>query len=206
MYKNNQLWNRYFPRSQRISYRYRETPWCPSIYFIDLNKFLLLFLLTITKQKYFSSSPKLFFFLITLSLNLPRSLWFDLDTPRIILLRSPALGSEQARTCPFPLESYVRGNETGNFQFHVLQRVFPTMWNDNEVPWMHHFYIHKYFFFHQFLQKGLPPSIHHLHFVYRIRLPGLGICKGGSFLAKIFNCWTTFVWGEFHSGGSFFRC
>ena len=61
MYKNNQLWNRYFPRSQRISYRYRETPWCPSIYFIDLNKFLLLFLLTITKQKYFSSSPKLLF-------------------------------------------------------------------------------------------------------------------------------------------------
>ena len=63
MYKNNQLWNRYFPRSQRISYRYRETPWCPSIYFIDLNQFLLLFLLTITKQKYFSSSPKLFFLL-----------------------------------------------------------------------------------------------------------------------------------------------
>ena len=63
MYKNNQLWNRYFPRSQRISYRYRETPWCPSIYFIDLNQLLLLFLLTITKQKYFSSSPKLFFLL-----------------------------------------------------------------------------------------------------------------------------------------------
>ena len=63
MYKNNQLWNRYFPRSQRISYRYRETPWCPSIYIIDLNQFLLLFLLTITKQKYFSSSPKLFFLL-----------------------------------------------------------------------------------------------------------------------------------------------
>ena len=62
MYKNNQLWNRYFPRSQRISYRYRETPWCPSIYFIDLNQ-LLLFLLIITKQKYFSSSPKLFFLL-----------------------------------------------------------------------------------------------------------------------------------------------
>ena len=64
MYKNNQLWNRYFPRSQRISYRYRKTPRCPSIYFIDINKFLLLFLLTITKQKYFSSSPKLFFFLL----------------------------------------------------------------------------------------------------------------------------------------------
>ena len=63
MYKNNQLWNRYFPRSQRISYRHRETPRCPSIYFIDLNHFLLLFLLTITKQKYFSSSPKLFFLL-----------------------------------------------------------------------------------------------------------------------------------------------
>ena len=29
-------------------------------------------------------------------MNLPRSLWFDLGTPRIILLRSPALGSEQA--------------------------------------------------------------------------------------------------------------
>ena len=61
MYKKNQLWNRYFPRSQRISYRYRETPRCPSIYIIDLDKFLLLFLLTITKQKYFSSSPKLLF-------------------------------------------------------------------------------------------------------------------------------------------------
>ena len=61
MYKNNQLWNRYFPRSQRISYRYSETPRCPSIYIIDLNKFLLLLLLTITKQKHFSSSPKLLF-------------------------------------------------------------------------------------------------------------------------------------------------
>ena len=61
MYKNNQLWNGYFPRSQRISYRYRETPWCPSIYIIDLNQFLLLFLFTITKKKYFSSSPKLLF-------------------------------------------------------------------------------------------------------------------------------------------------
>ena len=62
MYKSNQLWNRYFPRSQRISYRYRETPRCLSIYIIDLNQFLLLFLLTITKQKYFSSSSKFFFF------------------------------------------------------------------------------------------------------------------------------------------------
>ena len=61
MYKNNQLWNRYFLRSQRISYRYRETPRCPSIYIIDLNQLLLLFLLTITKQKYFSYSPKLLF-------------------------------------------------------------------------------------------------------------------------------------------------
>ena len=61
MYKNNQLWNRYFLRSQKISYRYRETPWCPSIYIIDLNQLLLLFLLTITKQKYFSYSPKLLF-------------------------------------------------------------------------------------------------------------------------------------------------
>ena len=63
MYKNNQLWNRYFPRSQRISYRYRETPRCPNIYIIDLNQFLLLFMLTINKHKYFSSSPKLFFLL-----------------------------------------------------------------------------------------------------------------------------------------------
>ena len=61
MYKKNQLWNRYFLRSQSISYRYRETPRCPSIYIIDLNQFLLLFLLTITKQKYFSSSTKLLF-------------------------------------------------------------------------------------------------------------------------------------------------
>ena len=61
MYKNNQLWNKYFLRSQWISYQYREIPRCPSIYIIDLNQFLLLFLLTITKQKYFSSSPKLLF-------------------------------------------------------------------------------------------------------------------------------------------------
>ena len=61
MYKNNQLWNRYFLRSQWISYRYRETPRCPGIYIIDLIGLLLLFLLTITKQKYFSSSPKLLF-------------------------------------------------------------------------------------------------------------------------------------------------
>ena len=33
----------------------------PSIYIIDLNKFLLLFLLTITKQKYFSSLPNFLF-------------------------------------------------------------------------------------------------------------------------------------------------
>ena len=64
MYKNNQLWNRYFPRSQRISYWYRETPWCPSIYLINLNQFLLLFLLTITKQKYFFSLPNFFFYYI----------------------------------------------------------------------------------------------------------------------------------------------
>ena len=61
MYKNNQLWNRYFPRSQRISYRYRETPQYLNIYVIDLSKFLLLFLLTIIKQKYFSSLPKFLF-------------------------------------------------------------------------------------------------------------------------------------------------
>ena len=109
MYKNNQLWNRYFPRSQRISYRYRETPWCPSLYFIDLNKFLLLFLLTITKQKYFLLHPNCYF--ITLSLNLPHSLWFDLGTSRIILLRSPALGSEQAILASLPGSCCVfRGN------------------------------------------------------------------------------------------------
>ena len=61
LFKNNQLWNIYFLRSQRISYRYKETPRCPSIYIIDLIKFLLLFLLTINKQKYFSSSSKLLF-------------------------------------------------------------------------------------------------------------------------------------------------
>ena len=40
--------------------------------------------------------------LITLSLNLPRSLWFDLGTLRIILLRSPTLGNdyEQANLHP----------------------------------------------------------------------------------------------------------
>ena len=81
---------------KKISYWYRETPRYYSIYIIDLNQLSLLFLLTITKQKYFFSSPKLFFFFITLSLNLPRSLWFDLGTLRIILLRSLALGSEQA--------------------------------------------------------------------------------------------------------------
>ena len=110
MYKNNQLCNRYFPRSQRISYRYRETPRCSNIYIIDLNQFLLLFMLTINKHKYFSSSPKLFFF-ITLSLNLPRSLWFVLGTPRIILLQSLALVREQAFLVPLPGSCYMfRGN------------------------------------------------------------------------------------------------
>ena len=47
---------------------------------------------------YSSSSPIVFYLFITLSLNLPRSLWFDLGTSRIIFLRSPALGSEQAGT------------------------------------------------------------------------------------------------------------
>ena len=42
-------------------------------------------------QKFF-----FFFFLITLSLNLPRSLWFDLGTSRILWLQSPALGWEWA--------------------------------------------------------------------------------------------------------------
>ena len=84
----------YFLTLQRISYQYREILRCPDIYIIDLNQFLLLFLLTITMQKYFSSSPKLLF--NYLSLNLPCFLWFDLGTLKIILLRSPALGSEQA--------------------------------------------------------------------------------------------------------------
>ena len=75
MYKNNQLWNRYFLRSQRISYRYRETPRCPSIYIIDLSKFLLLFLLTITKQKYFSSLPKLLFNYIVFEFTLLLVVW-----------------------------------------------------------------------------------------------------------------------------------
>ena len=94
MYKTNKLWNGYFPRSQRISYWYREIPQCPSIYIIDLNKFLLLLLLTITKQKYFSFSPKLLFNYIVFEFTC--SLWFDLGTLRIILLRSPTLGSDQA--------------------------------------------------------------------------------------------------------------
>ena len=66
MYKNNQLWNRCFLRSQRISYRYRETPRCPSIYIIDLNKLSLLFLFTITRQKLFFIFTKLFFFFFKL--------------------------------------------------------------------------------------------------------------------------------------------
>ena len=71
----------------------------------------------------------------------------------------------ERRTCPFPLENYVRRDETGNFQFHVLLQVSPWKWKYNEVlkAWMHYFYIHKYFFFHQFLQKGLLPSTYHLH-------------------------------------------
>ena len=52
-----------------------------------------------------------FFFYITLSLNLPRSLWFDLGTLRIILLRSPALGSEKAILEPLRRSCYViKGN------------------------------------------------------------------------------------------------
>ena len=98
MYKNNQLWNRYFPRSRRISYRYRETPRRLNIYIIDLNRFLLLLSLTITKQKYFSSSPKLLFNYIVFEFTL--LLVVRLGTPRIILLRSPTLGSEQAILAP----------------------------------------------------------------------------------------------------------
>ena len=131
MYKNNKLWNRYFPRSQRISYWYRETPWCPNIYFIDLNQFLLLFLLIITKQKYFSSSPKLFF-LITFSLNLPCSLWFDPGTLRIILLWSPALGSGQAIIWPlegrrrgFSLSSSISSSITPAGVIFVFASLFP---------------------------------------------------------------------------------
>ena len=66
---------------KKISYWYRETPRYYSIYIIDLNQLSLLFLFKITRQK--------LFFIFTKS-------WFYLDTPRIILLRSPALGSEQA--------------------------------------------------------------------------------------------------------------
>ena len=48
---------------------------CPSIYFIDLNQFLLSFLLTITKQKYFSSSPKLLFNYIVFEFTLLLVVW-----------------------------------------------------------------------------------------------------------------------------------
>ena len=94
MYKNNQLWNRYFPRSQRISYRYRETPRCFSIYIIDLNQFLLLFLLTINKQKYFSSSPKLLFNYIVFEFTLLIVVqpWYFEN----YITTYPALRSEQA--------------------------------------------------------------------------------------------------------------
>ena len=44
-------------------------------------------------------------------MNLPCSLWFDLGTPRIILLRSPALESEQAILAPLSGSCCVfRGN------------------------------------------------------------------------------------------------
>ena len=77
-----------------------NTP-CPNIYIIELNQLSLLFLFAITRKKLFFIFTKSFLFFIflkiTLSLNLPRFLWFDLGIPRIILLRSPALGSEQAK-------------------------------------------------------------------------------------------------------------
>ena len=44
-------------------------------------------------------------------MNLSCSLWFNLGTPRIILLRSPALGNEQAILAPLPGSCCVfRGN------------------------------------------------------------------------------------------------
>ena len=52
-----------------------ETPRCLGIYIIDLNKFLLLFLLTITKQKYFSSSLKLLFNYIIFEFTLLLVVW-----------------------------------------------------------------------------------------------------------------------------------
>ena len=99
---------------KKISYRYRETPRYYSIYIIDLNQLSLLFLFKITRQKLFFIFTKCFYFFlfyITLSLNLPRSLWFDLSTLRIILLRSPALGSEKANLEPLRRSCYViKGN------------------------------------------------------------------------------------------------
>ena len=110
------------------------------------------------------------------------------------------------RTCPFLLGSYVRGDETGNFQFHVLLWVFPWKWNDNEVlkDWMHHFYIHTCFFFHHILQEGLMLSTHHLHlfieficlvlesvageaFLLISSIVGLLLCEKSSILEGLFS-------------------
>ena len=75
---------------------------------IDIGKHLdaLVFTLLILIGFYYyscqqSPSKNTFFlhpncYLSILSLNLPCSLWFDLGILRFILLRSPALGSEQA--------------------------------------------------------------------------------------------------------------
>ena len=114
----------------------------------------------------------------------------------------------ERRTCPFLLENDAQGDGTGIFQSHVWLPKFLWKWNGSEVlkAWMHHFYNHKYFFCHQLLQRGLLPSIAQyssLAFVCNICLPGLGICKGGSFSANFFNYWTASMWVGFHFGGDF---
>ena len=125
MYKNNQLRSRYFPRSQRISYWYRETPRCPNIYIIDLNQFLLLFMLTINKHKYFSSSPKIFFLLHCLwiypalcgSTSVLQELYcYDLlhlevnkhSTSPLLWLSKATRASKKLFTSPFPTGTQIR--------------------------------------------------------------------------------------------------
>ena len=64
MYENNQLWNIYFLRSQRISYRYRETHWWPGIYIIDLNRLFFFLIILVNNQQ-----AKVLFFLPELLFN-----------------------------------------------------------------------------------------------------------------------------------------
>jgi len=78
-----------------------------------------------------------------LSLNLPCSLWFDLGTLRIILLRSLTLGSEQARYCydlgitnRYSTSAYPQGNGQAEAVNKVIVNGFKKRLDDAKGKWV----------------------------------------------------------------------